>query len=128
MSIKKINIQDLSDEISKMLTEYVDNVEEIVEEETDNLIKEAKLDLVSKSPKDKGDYARSWTITQKKYKGLHVYSRVIHTKDHYRLTHLLEFGHHAKDGSWVPAQPHIRSTEQKYKQQLSSNIERRIKR
>ena len=128
MSIKKINIQDLSDEISKMLTEYVDNVEEIVEEETDNLIKEAKLDLVSKSPKDKGDYARSWTITQKKYKGLHVYSRVIHNKDHYRLTHLLEFGPHAKDGSWVPAQPHIRSTEQKYKQQLSSNIERRIKR
>lgn len=128
MSIKKINIQDLSDEISKMLTEYVDNVEEIVEEETDNLIKEAKLDLASKSPKDKGDYARSWTITQKKYKGLHVYSRVIHNKDHYRLTHLLEFGHHAKDGSWVPAQPHIRSTEQKYKQQLSSNIERRIKR
>lgn len=128
MSIKKINIQDLSDEISKMLTEYVDNVEEIVEEETDNLIKEAKLYLVSKSPKDKGDYARSWTITQKKYKGLHVYSRVIHNKDHYRLTHLLEFGHHAKDGSWVPAQPHIRSTEQKYKQQLSSNIERRIKR
>lgn len=128
MSIKKINIQDLSDEISKMLTEYVDNVEEIVEEETDNLIKEAKLDLATKSPKDKGDYARSWTITQKKYKGLHVYSRVIHNKDHYRLTHLLEFGHHAKDGSWVPAQPHIRSTEQKYKQQLSSNIERRIKR
>lgn len=128
MSIKKINIQDLSDEISKMLTEYVDNVEEIVEEETDHLIKEAKLDLASKSPKDKGDYARSWTITQKKYKGLHVYSRVIHNKDHYRLTHLLEFGHHAKDGSWVPAQPHIRSTEQKYKQQLSSNIERRIKR
>ena len=128
MSIKKINIQDLSDEISKMLTEYVDNVEEIVEEETDNLIKEAKLDLVSKSPKDKGDYARSWTITQKKYKGLHVYSRVIHNKDHYRLTHLLEFGHHAKDGSCVPAQPHSRSTEQKYKQQLSSNIERRIKR
>ena len=128
MSSKKINVQDLSNEISKMLIEYVDDIDEIVEEETNTLIKEAKLDLISKSPKDKGDYARSWAITQKKYKGLHIYSRVIHNKDHFRLTHLLEFGHHAKDGSWVPAQPHIRSTEEKYRQQLSSNIERRIKR
>ena len=58
MSNKKISVQDLSSEISRMLTEYVDDIDEIVEEETDSLIKEAKLDLISKSPKDKGNYSK----------------------------------------------------------------------
>ena len=125
---KKIKPENLADEILKTLIEYEEDIEDVVKKETDSMIKEAKQELKAVSPKNTGAYASSWTIGTRK-QGPHKYSRVVHNKDHYRLTHLLEFGHMTRDGtSRTKAQPHIRPTEEKFKQKLLIGISKEIKR
>lgn len=60
-----------------------------------------------------------------------MYSKIAYNKQHYRLTHLLEFGHAKRDGSRNPgtkAIPHIRKTEDKYKEKFIQELETKIRR
>lgn len=141
MSTRKVKVNNLTSQIMDILENYVDDIEDIVKEETNSTIKEAKSELVSISPKAKkpvktksgktvnpGDYAKSWAIGTRN-RGKHKYSKVVHNKKHYRLTHLLEFEHVTRDGtSYTKAQPHIRPTEEKYKLKLLVGISSRVRR
>ena len=126
---KKVKAEDLSKAILDTLTEYVEDVEEIVVKKTDLTIKEAKQEISTISPRGaRKEYANSWATGTRK-KGIHKYSKVVYNKDHYRLTHLLEFGHVTRDGATrTIAQPHIRPTEEKYKEKLLIGISKEIKR
>ena len=53
---------------------------------------------------------------------------VAYNREHYRLTHLLEFGHANRDGSTTEAIPHIRKTEDKYREKFEQELEKRIRR
>ena len=74
-----------------------------------------------------GSYAKSWS-TKNKTKTKDIYSKVAYNKAHYRLTHLLEFGHANRDGSRTRAIPHIRNTENKYKEKFVKELEEKIRR
>jgi len=53
---------------------------------------------------------------------------VVHNKEHYRLTHLLEFGHANRNGTRTQPIPHIRATEDKYREKFIKELETRIRR
>ena len=128
MSIKKVSINNLSKEISNILENYQDEIDDKVIDLTDNIIKDAKTELKEKSPVGQtGENAKGWTISTKE-KGIHFYSKVIWNKKHYRLTHLLEFGHATVDGDHTIAQPHIRPVEEKYKEKFIDELESEVKR
>lgn len=74
-----------------------------------------------------GSYAKSWVLKNGK-KSKEIYSRIVHNKEHYRLTHLLEFGHANRDGTRTQAIPHIRKTEDKYREKFIGELEQRIRR
>ena len=132
------------DELSKALLEYLQDYKEDIEDDVVELsnkyIKEAKKELKSISPvsendvrlkggdiQARGSYARSWSVKNDK-KLTDVYSKVVYNKDYYRLTHLLEFGHANRNGSRTKAIPHIRKTEDKYREKFIQELEQKIRR
>lgn len=108
-------------EMHMALENYVqqvgDKADQIMEEAAD----EAVAELKSTSPKDKGAYARSWTVKRVKFGK--TTSFVVHNKKHYQLTHLLENGHAKRNGGRVAARPHIKDAEQNGIRKIISKLE-----
>lgn len=135
---KKISISELGKDLDNILVEYKKNIDELVETGTDENIKAARTQLRAKSPAatkpvsigvDKvqtpGTYRNGWYVTTKKNSNL--YTKVIANRI-YQLTHLLEFGHHSRNGGWVKPKPHIRQTEKEFQVKFVEGLEENIKR
>ena len=129
-----IKIENLQKEVIKYLTAYVEDIEEDVKDTTDNISKEAKEELKQTSPRSgiarNTKYYKGWAVKNgtRTRKGSHKYTKIIWNKTNYQLTHLLEFGHHKRDGTgWVDAQPHIRKVEKEYGTKFADLIDRKIK-
>lgn len=118
---ERIPIQNLSDEIMKGLKEYAEITSDKVKSAVKNAGETAVSEIKNNAPRNKGRYAKSWSVKATKENSdllvLTVYSR-----DHYRLTHLLEFGHAKRNGGRVPAQPHIALAEEKSVKKLEEEI------
>lgn len=136
----KVKPADLSNAIMKYLQEYKEDIEEDVVDISNKVTKEARTELKSVSPKANktvklkggttvapGSYAKSWSIKNGQ-KAKEIYSKVVYNRKHYRLTHLLEFGHATRNGGRTKPMPHIRPTEEKYKEEFTQELEKRIKR
>lgn len=81
--------------------------------------------------KNHGSYAKSWISKKstRKYSTMRdVFAMAAYNKEHYRLTHLLEFGHANRDGSRTAPIPHIRKTEDKYREKFIQELEKKIRR
>ena len=116
------NIQsdELGKAIAKVLEEYKDVTIDNMINAVDKVAKEAVSELKSTYPKRTGAYAKDWAAKKEPVSKNTAYSKVVYNKKHYRLTHLLEYGHkvkpvprHAGKRSFVDANPHIATVEQK---------------
>lgn len=104
----KIRADELAQAIVKELSEFENATEETVKAAVDKAAKSAVSALKTDSPKRTGKYAASWADKVDKSKKARVYTRIVYSKDpHYRLTHLLEKGHKARNGRFVSARVHI---------------------
>ena len=126
--------EDLQKAMMEYLEDYVEDIEEDVENTANTVVKEAKQELVQTSPKSgiarKTKYYKGWAIkTGGRTRKRKYYSKVIWNKTNYQLTHLLENGHHTRDGTgWVEAQPHIGKVQEKYGTQFADLLEKKIRR
>ena len=70
----------------------------------------ARKELRTAAPKKTGAYRKSWTykVTGETANTINV---TVHSKDRYRLTHLLENGHAKRGGGRTKAYPHIQKGE-----------------
>lgn len=127
MSAKNLKGVDLGSEIIRELQVY----SEALVTEADNAAKRSakrlKKKLENTSPKDTGGYGHDWAIKEVKSKTNGPSTYIVHNKEHYRLTHLLEYGHAKKDGTGkVKAQPHIEPArddeEKKFLEDLESVV------
>lgn len=122
---ERIPIQNLSDEIMKGLKEYAEITSDKVKSAVKTAGETAVNEIKNNAPRNKGRYAKSWSVKATKENSdllvLTVYSR-----DHYRLTHLLEYGHAKRNGGRVPAQPHIAAAEEKSVEKLEEEIRKNI--
>lgn len=116
---------DLVKEIEKATKEQLDLANDVVNNAVDKVTKETVSDLKSSSPRKSGKYAGGWgkkegqTATRSK-------SSVVWNEKHYRLTHLLEFGHAKVNGGRVAAKPHIAAVEQKAIKSFEDEIRKGI--
>ena len=110
----KIRADELAQAVVKELTEFENATEKVVKTAIDGAAKNAVSALKSDSPKRTGKYAKSWAEKADKSKNASVYTRVVYSKaPRYRLTHLLEKGHKARNGRFVSARVHISPVEKK---------------
>ena len=123
-----INIQpeQLESTIHGMLAQIPQKVENIVEEASDKVAKDAVKELKATSPKGKGkkrgQYAKGWAVKKVGKQ------RVVYNKTDYMLTHLLENGHdvisHGKKVGHVGGRPHIKPVEEKVIEEMTEEVEK----
>lgn len=132
---KTIKPEDLVKELQNYLNSYGDDITEDVISSTNTVIKKAKEELVRTSPRSgvaRGTkYYKGWAIKTgyKTRAGSNRYTKVVWNKTNYQLTHILENGHHKRDGTgWVEAQPHIKKVQENYGVEFVDLLETKIKR
>ena len=76
-----------------------------------------------------GEYAKGWTVTEDirrdGYGGKFV-AYIVHNKDSYRLTHLLNNGHATVTGGWVNGDEHITKAYVKIPERLAKKIKENL--
>ena len=123
-----ISIDQLAAEIAKGLAEYSQGVVEKVNVSSERVGKAAVKRLKQTSPKRYGNYAKSWTMKTEPEVG-QPHTRIVHVKaPHYRLAHLLEYGHAKVGGGRVEGRPHIRPAEEEVIREFTREVEEVIKR
>ena len=117
-----IRIDDLAREVMKGLDEYADVTTEQVKKAVRKAGNTVRKEIQENAPKNTGDYAKSWAV-KKVRESSHTPEVVVHSKNRYQLTHLLEFGHCLRNGGRTRAMPHIAPAEEKGIEQLEKQIE-----
>ena len=102
-----IQPENLAGEIQKILDEYGDEASVALAEAIEETAKEAQTQLRQKNQGRKlwKKYPKGWSVQIKA--GRLDIEGIVYNKDHYRLTHLLEFGHATRNGGRTKAFPHI---------------------
>ena len=122
---QKVRIDDLAKEIMKGLTEYADLATDSMKAAVKKAGNEVKSEISKTAPKDTGKYAKSWAVkTTKEYAtALEV---TVHSKNRYRIAHLLEHGHAKRGGGRVSGRPHIAPAEEKGIKMLEEDIKKAL--
>ena len=122
---EKIPVGQMSSVISEALEHYAKVATDDMKQAVKKSAKTVKNEISKNAPKRTGEYAKSWTaqVTDENASSIHM---TVHSKNRYRLAHLLENGHAKRGGGRVPAQVHIAPAEQKGIEQLETEIERSL--
>lgn len=120
---------DLTSQINRILTDYVDDVDNVVLKVEEEVAKEAVKKLKTTSPVNPSYHGRhykdGWTVDNKSKK---TYAKYIIKNRQYQLTHLLENGHDVVRGGRkvgrAKAQPHIKPVEEWVKTEVEERIRR----
>lgn len=123
---RRVKVNGLADAIKDTLKEYADVSSEKVKTAVKEAGKTVKKEIEMSAPKDTGDYSKSWAVknVRETASSLEV---AVHSKSHYQLAHLLEFGHAKRGGGRVNGKVHIASAEAKGIEQFETDIEKALK-
>ena len=124
--MSKTGVDNLSNRIIKELKTYADTTSEKVKEAVKNAGKTAKEEINMTAPKRTGAYAKSWAVKTLSETGSRLVL-VVHSRNKYQLTHLLEYGHAKRGGGRVEARAHIAEAESKAVRSFEKEIEEAVK-
>lgn len=110
--MSNVKIDSLSSEVMKELEKYADVTTEKVKKVVQNTGKTVRDEIKASAPSDTGKYGKSWTVKTVRETSSSL-QLVVHSKNRYQLTHLLEFGHAKRGGGRVSARSHIANAEEK---------------
>lgn len=122
---RSVSIGSLADAVMESLQEYSDLAADEMKAAVRSAGNTVRDGIRTDAPKETGAYAKSWTVKKEKETSSSL-SLIIHSRNHYQLAHLLEFGHAKRSGGRVAAKPHIAGAEQKGIKQLEEDIERAL--
>lgn len=114
--------RELSVQLEKILSEYTDEIKEVVTESIEEVAKDTVEFLKITSPKGfrrTKKYASSWKTRDESGR---ISTKVIIYNSQGQLTHLLEFGHAMWFGGRARAIPHIAPAEQRAGELLEKKL------
>lgn len=114
-------IDSLADDIMAGLREYAELADDAMKTAVKKTATSVKKEISTNAPKDTGAYGKSWKAT-KVAENSHTLKMTVHSKDHYRLAHLLEKGHAKRGGGRVEGKPHIAPAEENGAEMLTNLI------
>lgn len=117
----KVKIDDLSKVIQQELENYQKLTNEQIKETVREVGKETKKRIAETAPKKSKKYSKSWSVKVMKETS-HSMNVVVHSRNRYQLTHLLEFGHAKRDGGRTKAYPHIAQAEQEAVESFENKV------
>lgn len=120
-----ISIDQLAAAISDAVRDYTEDVSEAIGQHVDNVAGLVRNQAEMDAPKRTGKYSKGFKVTKDDANG--KTRRIIWNKKHYRLVHLLEFGHAKRGGGRVQGRPHLRPAYDKHEPNLTNGIRQIIK-
>ena len=93
----RIKPEQLASEVMKGLEEYKDLAVDVMKKEIQETGKTVKQQISQTAPRKSGRYAKSWAVKKVKETSNSL-DVVVHSRNRYQLTHLLENGHAKRGG------------------------------
>ena len=119
------SIDDMTKEIMKGLQEYCELADDEMKKAVRKTATSVKKEISANAPHDTGTYAKSWTSSKVKETS-HNLQMTVHSRNRYRLAHLLEKGHAKRGGGRVQGKPHIAPAEKNGEELLENLIRKAI--
>ena len=119
------SIDNLAEEVMKGLQEYSELADDEMKKAVKKTATSVKKEISANAPKRTGAYAKSWTSSKVKETS-HNLQMTVHSKNRYRLAHLLENGHAKRGGGRVEGHPHIAPAEKNGEELLETLIRKAI--
>ena len=119
------SIDNLAEEVMKGLQEYCELADDEMKKAVRKTATSVKKEISANAPHDTGTYAKSWT-SSKVRETSHNLQMTVHSRNRYRLAHLLEKGHAKRGGGRVEGHPHIAPAEKNGEELLETLIRKAI--
>lgn len=119
-----VTIADFSTAIMKIMDEYGDEAQHIIDEEVEAYAKKAQRMLRARSPERTGSYKKGWRL--KVYRTRLSAKAVTYNATDYQLTHLLEKGHASRNGGRVPPVEHIAPVNDEIQEDFYKTVKERL--
>lgn len=120
------DLEDLGEIIVTMLDDFNQEVCDGMKREAKKAAEDLKKEAAESAPKDTGEYARAISAKKLTENPFSVTYAWYVKKPHYRLTHLLIYGHAMKSGGRTKAQPFLQRAYVKVKKEYEKGCEKVI--
>ena len=120
---QRVSVDQMADVIMGGLMEYAELAVDVMKDCVKKAGNTVKKETQAGAPVRTGKYKKSWTVKRQRETS-NTLEVVVHSRNRYQLTHLLEKGHAKRGGGRVRAIPHIAPAEEKGIRELEEGIKR----
>lgn len=123
MADRRVTVDQMADAVMEGLLEYAELATDVMKDCVKKVGNTVKKETQANAPVRSKRYQKSWAVKKQK-ESSNALEVVVHSRNRYQLTHLLEKGHAKRGGGRVRAIPHIAPAEEKGIRELEEGIRR----
>ena len=120
---QRVSVDRMAEAVMEGLLEYAELAADVMKDCVKKAGNTVKKETQAGAPVRTGKYKKSWAVKRQRETSSTL-EVVVHSRNRYQLTHLLEKGHAKRGGGRVKAVPHIAPAEEKGVRELEEGIKR----
>ena len=120
---QRVSVDRMAEAVMEGLLEYAELAADVMKDCVKKAGNTVKKETQAGAPVRTGKYKKSWAVKWQRETS-NTLEVVVHSRNRYQLTHLLEKGHAKRGGGRVKAVPHIAPAEEKGARELEEGIKR----